>query len=73
MTKKQIYLALHEAGLRNGSFHRSSGTKWAQYINGDFMGFLEERPKTYGGLPLVEFSAETAIRLIPRCCGGKGH
>jgi hypothetical protein len=68
------YLALHEAGLRNGSFFRfNAKTKqWAHYINGDFMGFVIPKPTTYAGLPLKEFPEAQAVKLIPKICGGKG-
>lgn len=65
-----IYLALHEAGLRNGSFYRRTNRtrKWAEYINGDYMGSITVRPQTYADQPLKEFDKATAERLIPPVC-----
>ena len=68
---KPKYFALHEAGLRNGSFFRvRSATVCAQFINGDFMGNIGILPADmkYAGHPLVEFDAKAAEKLIPRCC-----
>lgn len=69
------YLALHEAGLRNGSFYRFKSDKlgWAHYINGDFIGFVIPKPTHYCGFPLKEFTADAAVKLIPKVCGGKGN
>jgi len=63
------YFALHEAGLRNGSFFvmRRQG-HCAQYINGDFMGNIGELPKLYAKQPLKEFPREEARKLLPDCC-----
>jgi hypothetical protein len=68
------YLALHHAGLRNGSFYRwtKRHNKWAQYINGDFMRSFAVEPTTYADQPLKEFHRKDAEKLIPRVCGGKG-
>jgi|GEM_PF-2780251 len=64
------YFALHEEGLRNGSFFRIRRPgHCAQFINGDFMGDIGELPETYAGRPLVEFPREKARGLIPKCCG----
>lgn len=64
------YFALHEAGLRNGSFFRvRSATVCAQFINGDFCGNVGTLPETYAGLPLKEFPRDLAEKLIPKCCG----
>jgi len=64
------YFALHEAGLRNGSFFRVRRPgHCAQFINGDFMGDIKRLPETYAGRPLVEFPREQARKLIPKCCG----
>ena len=63
------YFAIHEAGLRNGSFFRvRKPGHCAQFINGDFMGNIEHLPETYSGLPLTEFPRDVAEKLIPRCC-----
>ncbi len=70
-TAKQAprYFALHEAGLRNGSFFRVRRPgHCAQFINGDFMGNIEQLPETYANQPLVEFSLDVAEKLIPKCC-----
>lgn len=77
------YWALHESGLRNGSFFRmllkrSGKPEYltaAQFINGDYMGsdpptLVDGVPTRYGGA-LVEFPQEQAEKLIPSCCGGK--
>lgn len=69
---KRKYYALHEAGLRNGSFYRVTrrGDEEivGQFINGDFMGRQDSLPKTYAGHPLKEFDQKRAEKLIPRCC-----
>lgn len=66
---KLYYLALHEEGLKNGSFFRvypkRKHQNVAQYMNGDFMGYREEIPTTYGDQPLREFTKREAERLIP--------
>lgn len=64
------YYALHDVGLRNGSFIRTSalGGSIAQFMNGDYMGLLDELPTTYANQPLVEYPREVAERMIPRCC-----
>lgn len=62
------YFAIHEAGLRNGSFYRVSRHGVAQWINGDCMGKIEEVPALYYKQSLVEFDRETAERLIPSVC-----
>jgi hypothetical protein len=68
-TQAVRYYALHEAGLRNGSFFRVRGPKTcAQYINGDFMGNVGTLPDSYAGQPLKEFDRKEAESLIPKCC-----
>lgn len=61
--------------LRNGSFIRTAQpltkndkAKFAQYMNGDFVGFLE-------AVDLEQFAPvdlKMAQSLIPKVCGGKG-
>lgn len=66
-----VYLALNEDCLRNGSFYRSNPDgSWSQYINGDFMDAVPDRPNTYCGQPLVAYTAAVARKLIPACCWG---
>jgi len=63
------YFALHEQGLRNGSFFRLRGPGYcAKYTNGDFMGNIGRLPETYAGRPLLEFAPSLAEKLIPKCC-----
>lgn len=70
------YFALHEDGLRNGSFireiqwGRSKVPKltYSQFINGDYMGSTNEKPTTYADQPLVEFDVKRALKLIPGVC-----
>jgi hypothetical protein len=63
-----------EGCLRNGSFvvlrsQTAAGRqgKYAQYMNGDFMGHVEAVPTG-----MVEVAGGLALRLLPKCCGGKG-
>jgi hypothetical protein len=63
MKKNQKYYAMHDAGLQNGSFIRESSHGLAQYMNGDFMGFIEKIPTTF-----QEVETEHAESLIPKCC-----
>jgi hypothetical protein len=49
--------------LRNGSFVRKSKNGLAQYMNGDFMGFIEAVPAGMTGVDDV-----AAFKLIPQCC-----
>lgn len=73
------YLALHEAGLHNGSFFRiiervtehEETKRIAQYINGDFMCLLDKEPTEYCAQSLNRFDQKTAEKLIPKVCGGK--
>lgn len=58
--------------LRNGSFVRTavkecSEGKYVQYMNGDFMGYIQEVPEG-----MVEVDHDKAIKLLPKVCGGKG-
>ena len=70
------YFALHEAGLRNGSFFRVSRYGCHQFINGDHIGedhcgagpLVDGIPTTYGKQSLVEFEQEVAEKLIPKVC-----
>jgi hypothetical protein len=66
MTKiKRRYWAMHDFGLRNGSFIRSrlDGTKLVQWMNGDCMGLIETMPKGF-----KEVSQDHAEKLIPAVC-----
>ena len=49
--------------LRNGSFVRRSKHGLAQFMNGDFMGFIDEVPKGMCAVDVVH-----AFKLIPKCC-----
>ena len=55
-------------GLENGSFLRLSKYGLAQFMNGDFMGFIDEVPEGF-----TEVSTEHAEKLIPKVCGGKNR
>jgi hypothetical protein len=66
---RKQYFALEsdiEGCLKNGSFVRKSKYGLAQYMNGDFMGFLSEVPKR-----MIEVPVKKAEHLIPVSCGGK--
>ena len=53
--------AQHEGCLENGSFVRRSKYGLGQFMNGDFMGFIEDVPEG-----MVD--RDLARRLIPECC-----
>ena len=58
------YWALHDCGLRNGSFVRSrDGITMAQWMNGDFMGTIEALPNGFKEVP-----SDHAEKLIPAVC-----
>jgi hypothetical protein len=63
MAKKRKYYAMHDDGLRNGSFIRESDKSRARYMNGDFMGFIKDIPATF-----KEVETKHAESLIPKCC-----
>ncbi len=56
-----------EGCLQNGSFVRKDkdGTL-SQYVNGDYMGTINKVPNG-----MTEVATDFAVRLIPKCCGGK--
>lgn len=56
-----------DMALENGSFVRKSKNGLGQFMNGDFMGFIDEVPKGMARVP-----TDKAVRLIPKCCGGRG-
>lgn len=58
---------MHDDGLRNGSFLRRGKYGLAQFMNGDFMGFI---PAVLPGFSEVD--KKHAENLIPRVCGGNG-
>lgn len=61
----QYYTWTHniEGCLRNGSFVRNSKYGLAQYMNGDFMGFIENVPEGMSNI-----NPEEAKNFIPECC-----
>jgi len=61
------YYAYNENGMRNGSAYRVAARgKFAQYINGDYMGMVAELP----GNDLVPFTKKEAKALLPAGMGG---
>jgi hypothetical protein len=69
LMKANTYLARSIDGIRNGSLFRVTGRKrrnrFAHYINGDFVGFVNELPA-----PASDFKSWTrreAKRDLPRC------
>ena len=52
-----------EGCLENGSFVRRSKYGLGQFMNGDFMGFIEDVPEG-----MVEVDRNLARCLIPECC-----
>jgi hypothetical protein len=52
-----------EGCLRNGSFVRKSRHGLGQFMNGDFMGFIDAVPEGMCSVDTVK-----AFRLIPTCC-----
>ena len=52
-----------EGCLENGSFVRRSKYGLGQFMNGDFMGFIEAVPEG-----MVEVDRDLARCLIPECC-----
>ncbi len=66
MAKKKVviqYFAMHDDGLKNGSFIRHSASGLAQYMNGDFMGFVDKVPSGFEPVDVKH-----AEKLLPKCC-----
>ena len=64
-TNRSYYTWAHnvEMCLRNGSFVRKSKYGLGQFMNGDFMGFIEAVPEGMAEIPM-----EKAEKLIPGVC-----
>jgi hypothetical protein len=61
--KTITYYAMHDIGLKNGSFIRESKHGLAYYMNGDFMGFVEKIPPLFKKVETAH-----AKNLIPKIC-----
>lgn len=64
-----VYYSQDLSCLRNGSLYKTSpyGTRtepYAQYINGDFMGFVAEIPPNFRAMT---WSRNEAKHLLPLC------